>query len=121
MKKEKRNMFHSISDKRGLTLIEVICAIAIFSMVIAIVGGVLVISSNTYKNGSTETEIQQEAQFAANKISDIIKDSVEVTFLGGAGSQGNYGRLVMNTSLSCIPNGKFIFTRFYGFPVGYTG
>lgn len=96
MKKEKRNMFHSISDKRGLTLIEVICAIAIFSMVIAIVGGVLVISSNTYKNGSTETEIQQEAQFAANKISDIIKDSVEVTFLGGAGVQGNYGRLVMN-------------------------
>lgn len=96
MKKEKRNMFHSISDIRGLTLIEVICAIAIFSMVIAIVGGVLVISSNTYKNGSTETEIQQEAQFAANKISDIIKDSVEVTFLGGAGVQGNYGRLVMN-------------------------
>ena len=96
MNREKRNRFYGFSDKRGLTLIEVICAIAIFSMVVAIVGGVLVISSNTYKNGSTETVVQQEAQFAANKISDIIKDSVEVTFLGGAGAQGNYGRLVMN-------------------------
>lgn len=96
MNREKRNRFYSFSDKRGLTLIEVICAIAIFSMVVAIVGGVLVISSNTYRNGSTETAVQQEAQFAANKISDVIKDSVEVTFLGGAGVQGNYGRLVMN-------------------------
>lgn len=96
MSREKRNMLKGLSDKRGLTLIEVICAIAIFSMVVAIVGGVLVISSNTYKNGSTETAVQQEAQFAANKISDIIKDSVEVTFLGGEGPQGHYGRLVMN-------------------------
>lgn len=96
MKKKKSSILNSFYDKRGLTLVEVICAIAIFSMVIAMVGGILVISANTYHNGSTETVVQQEAQFAANKISDIVKDSVEVTFSGGEGEHGSYGRLVMN-------------------------
>lgn len=83
-------------DNQGLTLVELICAIAIFSIIVATVGGVLVFSSKTYQKGSAETAVQQEAQFAVNRIGDMIQDSVEVRYTEGMDAQGNYARLVMD-------------------------
>lgn len=68
------------SDNKGLSLVEVICAVAIFSVITATIGGVLVFSARSYQKGSTESEIQQEAQFAANRISGIIQNATEVSF-----------------------------------------
>lgn len=65
---------------KGLSLVEVICAVAIFAVIAATIGGVLVFSARSYHKGSTESEVQQEAQFAANRISGIIQNATEVEY-----------------------------------------
>lgn len=70
------------ADHRGLSLVEIICAVAIFSVITATIGGVLVFSSRTYSRGSTEAAVQQEAQFAANRISGIIQNATAANFMG---------------------------------------
>lgn len=75
-------MNRKLGDK-GLSLVEVICAVAIFAVIVATVGGVLVFSARSYQKGSTESEIQQEAQFAANRIGGIIQNAIEVKFESG--------------------------------------
>ena len=83
-------------DNRGMTLVEIICAVAIFSLISATIGGVLVITSRSYRNGSMETAVQQEAQFAANRIGDIVQDAIEASFTGGTNATGSFGRLVLS-------------------------
>lgn len=62
-------------DNRGMTLIELICAIAILSVITATVGGAMVVATNTYRSGTVETSIQQESQFTANAIESLIIDA----------------------------------------------
>lgn len=62
-------------DNRGMTLIELICAIAILSVITATVGGAMVVATNTYRSGTVETSIQQETQFTANAIESLIIDA----------------------------------------------
>ncbi|MDE6911537.1 MAG: prepilin-type N-terminal cleavage/methylation domain-containing protein [Lachnospiraceae bacterium] len=81
-KKVRRRMSlkaYGAGDK-GLSLVEVICAVAIFAVIAATIGGVLVFSARSYHKGSTESEVQQEAQFAANRISGIIQNATEVEY-----------------------------------------
>lgn len=85
MKNDNRCIFDEINkDNRGLSLVEVVCAVAIFALITSAIGMVLVMTSRSYKNGATETEVQQEAQFAANRIGGIIQDATEVTYDGAA-------------------------------------
>lgn len=68
-------------DKRGLTLIELVCAIAILGIITATVGGAMVVATNSYRQGTTDAALQQEAQFTANTIESLIIDSTnEVSF-----------------------------------------
>lgn len=69
-----------MAENKGLSLVEVICAVAIFAVIAATIGGVLVFSARSYQRGSTESEVQQEAQFAANRISGIIQNATEVEY-----------------------------------------
>jgi prepilin-type N-terminal cleavage/methylation domain-containing protein len=63
---------------KGFSFVEVLCAVAIMSIVSITVGTVIVVSAKTYRNGVSETTVQQEAQLAANTIGNIIKDASEV-------------------------------------------
>lgn len=76
----KKRMEITAKDNRGLSLVEVLCAVAIFSLVAATIGTVIVISARTYNKGITETSLQQEAQLAANRISTIVQDANEAKF-----------------------------------------
>lgn len=70
-------------DNRGLTLIELICAVAILSIISATVSGAMIVATNSYRSGTTEAALQQEAQFTANTIESLIVDATnEVTFDG---------------------------------------
>lgn len=71
-------------DNRGLSLVEVLCAIAIFSLVAAAIGTVIVLSARTFNRGVTETSLQQEAQLVANRIGTIVQDACEASFDEGA-------------------------------------
>ncbi len=70
----------SYKDNRGLSLVEVLCAVAIMALVTGVIGSVIVISTRTYRRGISETNIQQEAQLAANNIGNIIKDACGVVY-----------------------------------------
>ena len=62
---------------RGLSMVELICAIAIVSLLGTTVSSIMVVSANTYRRGAAETEVQQEAQLVANQISDLIIDTTK--------------------------------------------
>lgn len=64
-----------LKDKKGLSLVELLCAIAILSIVSTMIGSTLVISSRSYASGTTEIEVQQETQFLSNQIADLIIDA----------------------------------------------
>ncbi len=69
------------SHNEGLSLVELICAMAILGVVTASVGSIMVISAKHYERGVTEVGLQQEAQFAANQIADLVIDTTaEVTY-----------------------------------------
>lgn len=70
-------------DNRGLTLIELICAVAILSVITATVGGAMVVATNTYRSGTVETSIQQETQFTANAIESLIIDATNTVDYSG--------------------------------------
>lgn len=70
-----KGAWRKLRDNRGLTLIELICAVAIFSILATAVGSVLVASAKNYERGSTEINLQQEAQMTANQIADLVIDS----------------------------------------------
>lgn len=62
------------TNNGGLSMVELICAIAIVSLLGTTVAGMMAVSANSYRRGSAETDVQQEAQLIANQISDLIID-----------------------------------------------
>ncbi|MCH5274826.1 MAG: prepilin-type N-terminal cleavage/methylation domain-containing protein [Lachnospiraceae bacterium] len=71
-------------DNRGLTLVELICAIAIMSLVGAAVSGFMIVGANTYRSGTTEVELQTEAQMIVNQIGDLVIDTTSTITPEGA-------------------------------------
>ncbi|MCM1118752.1 MAG: type II secretion system GspH family protein [bacterium] len=69
---------------KGLTLVELICSIAIFSVATVMVGSAMVVSANSYNRGATEIDLQQDAQIAANILTNIVIDSDEIVSPSGA-------------------------------------
>ncbi|MDE7266045.1 MAG: prepilin-type N-terminal cleavage/methylation domain-containing protein [Lachnospiraceae bacterium] len=113
-------------DNRGMSFVEVLCAVAIFSLVAGVIGTVVVMSTRTYKKGISETGIQQEAQLAANNIGNMVKDACSVVY-GESGQQylENGEDLMLNpdntakmqadgfTELSIVTNEKIQYTMTY--------
>lgn len=60
---------------KGLSMVELICAVAIVSLLGTTVSSVLIVSANSYKRGSAEADVQQEAQLVTNQIGDLIIDA----------------------------------------------
>lgn len=73
-------------DNRGLTLVELMCAIAILGLISATVGGVMVVSAQSYQRGAGEIELQQEAQIAVNQIADLVIDTTAQVTASADGS-----------------------------------
>ena len=72
-----------IKSNKGLSFVELICTVAIFSIVMTVVGGAMVVSANNYSRGSDELTLQQEAQTTINLISNLVLDAVSVKYEGG--------------------------------------
>ena len=113
-------------DNRGMSFVEVLCAVAILALVAGVIGTVVVMSTRTYKKGISETGIQQEAQLAANNIGNMVKDACSVVY-GESGQQylENGEDLMLNpdstakmqsdgfTELSIVTNEKIQYTMTY--------
>ncbi len=62
-------------DRKGFSLVELICAVAILSIVILGVGTSMVVSARSYSRGNTELDLQQQAQITANLLTNLIIDA----------------------------------------------
>ena len=75
-------------NHKGFTIVELICSIAIFSIIMTSVGSALVISARSYRNGNMELDVQQQAQIASNLLTNLIIDSDKVV-------QASDGKLIV--------------------------
>ncbi len=67
----------------GFSLVELIIAIAILSIVTAAVCGFIIVTSRNYANGNDDISVQQEAQLALNQMSDVIIDATRsINYVG---------------------------------------
>lgn len=64
-----------LKENKGMTLVELICGLAIMASITAVMSGIMIISANNYDRGTSETTMQQEAQLTANGINSLIVDS----------------------------------------------
>lgn len=81
--KEMFQKFHRTQrlDNRGLTLVELLCSMAILGVVSMTVSAVLVVSADSYDRSNSEIKVQQEAQLVANQIDDLLIDATaDVSF-----------------------------------------
>lgn len=66
------------NGNQGFTLVEVLCAVAIFSMLASIVAGVVTVSVRLYGNGVKDTSLQQEAQYLTNQVGNLVRDATKI-------------------------------------------
>lgn len=60
---------------QGLSLVELLCSMAILGMLAMVVSSILVVSANSYRRENADTGAQQEAQLVANQITDLLIDT----------------------------------------------
>lgn len=80
-------------NNKGLTLVELVCAITILSIIGGAVSAVMIVSANNYNRGSNEVTLQQEAQMTANQLESLVVDATE---------QIKYTCTVGGTEYECI-------------------
>lgn len=65
------------NNNKGLSLVELICAIAILGLSTTAIGGAMVMSARHYQKDSAEFTIQQEAQLVTNQVGNLVVDAAE--------------------------------------------
>ncbi len=79
--REEEHMKRFRKDHRGFSLIELLVAIAIGSIVIGAVGGILVLTSRSFASTSAEASMQSMSQIVMNHIQDMTIDAnQEITY-----------------------------------------
>lgn len=70
-------------DQRGFTIVELLIAVAILSIVVAAVCGFILVGSNSYATANSDINVQQSAQLALNQMSDVLIDTTRsVNYVG---------------------------------------
>lgn len=63
------------NNNRGLSLVELIIAVGMLTIVGAMIVSFVAITSRTYTNVSAESSVQEEAQLTLNQIKDLVIDA----------------------------------------------
>lgn len=85
-------------NHKGFTLVELIIAVAILSIVTLAVCGFIVVGSRSYTSANTDVMLQQEAQLALNQISDVIIDTTDSINYGGKSDSASEMEMVLKDS-----------------------
>ena len=67
-------------NNKGLSLVELICAIAILGLSTTAIGGAMVMSAQHYQKDAAEFEIQEEAQMVTNQVGNLIVDAAHASW-----------------------------------------
>ena len=72
-----KKIIQILKNKKGLTLVELLCTVAILGIVTTMVGGTMVTSMQSYSRGTSELDVQKESQFITNQITNLIVDATK--------------------------------------------
>ncbi len=93
-------------DQKGFTIVELIIAIAIMSIVLAAVCGFIIVGSRNYAAANSDITIQQEAQLALNQMSDVLIDTTRSINYVGYDASGNPAFALKDSEFAFEPGDK---------------
>lgn len=81
-----------LQENKGFSMVELVIAVGILSIVGVSLVAFVRQSSNTYNRTTAETDVQEEAQLTANAITDRVIDcETQLKFYDGHESTDSYG------------------------------
>lgn len=93
-------------DQRGFTIVELLIAVAILSIVVASVCGFILVGSNSYAAANSDINVQQSAQLALNQMSDVLIDTTRsVNYMGYDGG-GTPHKALKDAEFTFAPEDK---------------
>lgn len=96
-------------DQSGFTLVELLIAIAIMSIVIAAVCGFIIVGSRSYASGNSDISVQQEAQLALNQMSDVLIDTTRSVNYAAYDESGTAVLGLKDAEFAFEPAGKMLY------------
>lgn len=93
-------------DQKGFTLVELIIAVAILSIVAAAVCGFIVVGSRSYAAANSDITVQQDAQLALNQMSDVLIDTTRSVNYAGYDAAGSPTLVLKDSELAFAPSAK---------------
>lgn len=90
-------------NQKGFTIVELLIAVAILSIVVVTVCGFILVGSRSYAAGNSDINVQQESQLALNQMSDLLIDTTRSVTYTGFDAGGT-------TSETALKDADFTFT-----------
>lgn len=87
-------------NNSGVTLVELVCAMAIIVILAGAVAGIMVVSSNTYARGTAEIALQEEAQLLSNQVERLVQFASEAAWTDGPSVANKGGSLTIKQASS---------------------
>lgn len=98
---------HMKRDQKGFTIVELLIAVAILSIVVASVCGFILVGSRSYAAANSDINVQQESQLALNQMSDLLIDTTRsVTYTGFDAVSGTPENALKDAEFSFTPKDK---------------
>lgn len=93
-------------DQRGFTIVELLIAIAILSIVVAAVCGFILVGSRSYATANSDINVQQSAQLFLNQMSDVMIDTTRSVNYVGYDAGGNPTLALKDSEFTFTPEDK---------------
>lgn len=93
-------------DQRGFTIVELLIAIAILSIVVAAVCGFILVGSRSYATANSDINVQQSAQLSLNQMSDVMIDTTRSVNYVGYDAGGNPTLALKDSEFTFTPEDK---------------
>lgn len=103
-------------DQSGFTIVELLIAIAILSIVVAAVCGFILVGSRSYASANSDISVQQEAQLALNQMSDVLIDTTRSVNYAGYDASGSPTLVLKDSEFGFEPVAKSLI-MYNGAPV----
>ena len=93
-------------NQKGFTIIEVLIATVILSIVVLTVCAFIMVGSKSYAAGNSDINVQQEAQLALNQMSDVLIDTTRSVNYVGYDSSGSPVPVLKDAEFTFTPADK---------------
>ncbi|MBD5506549.1 MAG: prepilin-type N-terminal cleavage/methylation domain-containing protein [Lachnospiraceae bacterium] len=93
-------------NQKGFTIIEVLIATVILSIVVLTVCAFIMVGSKSYAAGNSDINVQQESQLALNQMSDVVIDTTRSVNYVGYDASGNTQKALKDAEFTFTPEDK---------------